>query len=120
VGVALGAAELLARRGISCSVINARFVKPLDVDGIITAAEGHELVATVEENALVGGFGSAVTEVLADGGVSAQLLRFGVPDRFVTHGSVPQLLSDVGLTVPNIADIVEGRLSPAAHEKGAS
>ncbi len=120
VGVALGAAELLVRRGISCSVINARFVKPLDLEGVIAAAESHELVATVEENALAGGFGSAVAEVLADNNVSTELLRFGVPDRFVTHGSVPQLLSDVGLTVPNIADIVEGRLSPAAHEKGAS
>lgn len=120
VGVSKRAAEVLAGRGISCSVLNARFVKPLDTSSILGAAAAHELVATVEENAIQGGFGSAVCELFADNEVAAEVIRFGVPDRFIAHGAPSQLLADVGLDATDIADAVERRLSPVAHEKGAS
>lgn len=120
VGVAVRAADLLARIGISCTVLNARFVKPLDEDAIADAATDHELLVTIEENALPGGFGSAAAEVVADRGIAGDLLRLGVPDRFVTHGAPSQLLAEVGLTPRDVADVVERRLAPAAHEKGAS
>lgn len=120
VGVASAAAQLLAKRGISASVVNARFVKPLDELGVLGAVSKHELVVTIEESALLGGFGSAVGELLLDSDVSPQLLRLGVPDRFVTHGAPSQLLAEIGLTPEGVADSVERRLAPIAHEKGAS
>jgi 1-deoxy-D-xylulose-5-phosphate synthase len=70
------------------------------------AAE-HELVVTVEEGVLMGGFGSAVLEVLSDGGVAPRMLRVGMPDRYVTHGAPKLLHEEVGYTPERIAERIE-------------
>jgi 1-deoxy-D-xylulose-5-phosphate synthase len=99
---ALEAAQLLEDRGISCGVVNMRFVKPLDVELLKACAAKTPRLVTVEDNVLPGGFGSAVLEALAPG--EASVLRLGLPDGFVEHGA-PHLLYDlVGLSAPKIAD----------------
>ena len=112
------AAALLAERGISASVVNMRWVKPLDLEAIRVAAEGHELIVTIEENTVLGGFGAAVLEAASDLALSTPILHLGVPDCFVTHGATSTLLSDVGLTAPTIRDAVVGRLSGIREKKG--
>jgi 1-deoxy-D-xylulose-5-phosphate synthase len=99
---ALEAAQMLEDRGISCGVVNMRFVKPLDVELLKECAAKTPRLVTVEDNVLPGGFGSAVLEALAPGRVD--VLRLGLPDGFVEHGA-PHLLYDlVGLSAPKIAE----------------
>ncbi len=105
------AAEILAGQGVSASVVNARWVKPLDFETLSWAASEHRLVMTVEDNTAMGGFGGAVCEALADLGLATPVLRMAIPDCFVTHGAMPKLLSDVGLTAESIAAAALGRLS---------
>ncbi|MDD2773570.1 MAG: 1-deoxy-D-xylulose-5-phosphate synthase [Elusimicrobiales bacterium] len=99
---AVKAAHLLETKGISCGVINARFVKPLDAD-IIAEAAGTGKIVTVEDNALTGGFGSAVLEALNGRGISCKTLRLGIPDVFVMHAKPRELYEDLGLTPEKIA-----------------
>ena len=104
-GICQRAARLLVERhGLRPTVVNARFLKPLDEDLIRELAAEHDLVVTVEEGALMGGFGSAVAELLA--GQPVALRRFGVPDRFVPHGNRSLLLKDIGLTPEAVAEYV--------------
>ncbi len=110
VAVAEGAAALLAEQGIAASVVNARWVKPLDLEAVSAAARTHRLIVTVEENTGIGGYGSAVCEALTDLGIEMPVLRLAVPDCFVTHGAMARLLSDVGLTPEAVAGAVAGRL----------
>jgi len=85
---ALAAADELARQGAGATVVNARFIKPLDEALILSLAAKHGRVLTVEENVLAGGFGSAVLELLADRGLAGVTVkRLGIPDVFVEHGS---------------------------------
>jgi len=101
---ALQAAEALKARGIAAGVINARFVKPLDAELILSAAKATGRVITVEENALQGGFGSAVLEVLFDSGLhDVRVKRLGIPDRYIEHGSQAQLRRDLGIDAEGIA-----------------
>ncbi|HVE11975.1 MAG TPA: 1-deoxy-D-xylulose-5-phosphate synthase [Elusimicrobiota bacterium] len=120
----LQAAELLARRGIAAGVINMRFVKPLDRDLLLQAAEKTPRLVTVEDHVLQGGFGSAVLEALSDAQTAlapagkspraASVLRLGLPDAFVQHGA-PNLLYDaVGLSPEKIADRVGSWLGAGA------
>jgi 1-deoxy-D-xylulose-5-phosphate synthase len=108
VGKALGAADLLAERGMDVTVADARFAKPLD--GILMAALAaeHELLVTVEEGVLAGGFGTAVWECLSEeGALAPRILRVGLPDRYVTHGAPGLLHEEVGFTAERIAERVE-------------
>jgi 1-deoxy-D-xylulose-5-phosphate synthase len=108
VGKALGAASLLAERGLDVTVADARFAKPLDAPLLASLAADHDLLVTVEEGQLAGGFGSAVWEELAgDGGVAPRILRVGLPDRYVTHGAPALLHEEVGFTAESIASRVE-------------
>ncbi len=101
---ALEAGRMLAAEGIRATVINARFVKPLDKDLILDAASRAGALLTVEENALAGGFGSAILELLEASGISdVRVKRIGIPDRFIEHGSQAQLRSDLGLDAAGIA-----------------
>jgi len=101
----LEAAEMLAEDGIAASVINARFAKPIDADGMEQAALAHSLLVTVEDHTLQAGFGSAVLEALVDrGALPRHLTRLGIPDRFVEHGGRPELLDRVGLSPARIAE----------------
>jgi 1-deoxy-D-xylulose-5-phosphate synthase len=109
------AAELLHARGVEASVINARWIKPLDVDAIHEAARSHSLLVTVEENTSAGGFGAAVLETLSDAGITAAVERIAVPDCFVTHGAMSLLLEQVGLTPEAVADSVVARMATLAR-----
>jgi len=110
-GVAMAAAELLEAEGVSATVVNARWIKPLDRDMIVHVAQAHRLVVTVEENTEMGGFGSAVCEVLSDVRMPPSVLRLAIADCFVTHGAMARLLSDVGLTPEGVSTAILGRLS---------
>jgi 1-deoxy-D-xylulose-5-phosphate synthase len=116
VPVALGAAELLeAEHGVDPTVADARFAKPLDAELVCELAAEHELIVTVEENVLSGGFGSAVVEELSDREAlgETRVLRLGLPDRFVTHGKPALLREEVGLTPSSVAErVAEALLSP--------
>jgi 1-deoxy-D-xylulose-5-phosphate synthase len=111
VAKALEAADLLAEGGLDVTVADARFAKPLDLELMTTLAGDHELLVTVEEGVLAGGFGSAVWEGLNDAGVVVpRMLRVGLPDRYVTHGKPTLLHAEVGFTGRDIARRVEAAL----------
>ena len=110
VQLALEAAELLAAEGIKATVADARFAKPLDLDLVERLAVSHELLVTLEEGVLMGGFGSAVLEHLEDAfpnpGERARVMRVGLPDRYVTHGKPDLLHEEVGFTPDVVAERV--------------
>lgn len=93
----------LARHGLNVAVVNARFAKPLDGDLLRALAQSQPWLATVEDHALAGGFGSAVLEFLADNGLPVRCRRFGIPDRFVSHAEIDELDHELGLTPSQIA-----------------
>ena len=104
---ALAAAKALMSKGISAGVINARFVKPLDVELILAAARRTGRIVTVEENALQGGFGTAVLEALSDHNLQGvKVRRLGLPDHYIEQGSQAQLRKDVGIDAEGIAAAV--------------
>ncbi|MCD8365975.1 MAG: 1-deoxy-D-xylulose-5-phosphate synthase [Clostridiales bacterium] len=94
---ALNVREQLHERGYDCSLINVRFVKPIDKDAVKKAVEDHVLIVTMEDNMLHGGYGDAVGEFLAELHADVTLLRFGIEDRFVSHGTISQLREQNGL-----------------------
>jgi 1-deoxy-D-xylulose-5-phosphate synthase len=111
VSVARQAAQVLAAHDLRPTVADARFAKPLDTELLERLAIGHDLVVTIEENVLPGGFGSAVLEHLEDAFAGraeerAAVLRIGLPDRYVTHGKPDLLREEVGLTGEAVADKV--------------
>src|SRR5579884_1138537 len=118
VGKALEAAAILSERGISATVADARFAKPIDAGLAAQLAAEHELLVTVEEGVLAGGFGSAVWETLSDAGLSPRILRVGLPDRYVTHGAPKLLHQEVSFTGERIAERV--RAAVAADAAGAA
>ena len=99
------AGRILASESIAATVVNCRFIKPLDIDTIAELVEKIPRVITVEENVLAGGFGSAIVESLSDRGVSGfKLKRIGIPDRFVEHGAQKILRTKYGIDAPGIAE----------------
>lgn len=106
------AAEILAESGIMATVINMRFVKPLDKAVIETMAASKKLLVTVEENVLAGGFGSAAAEVLADGDLlkHTSLIRMGIADTFVEQGTHDELLEICNLQPEQLANKVKERI----------
>lgn len=105
-------AELLVAEGYNPTVINMRFVKPLDTALLAELAHSHRLLVTLEENSLLGGFGSAVAEYLADSNLlkEADLLRFGLPDSFIEQGTQDELLELCGLTPAAMAEKIKERI----------
>lgn len=103
------ASELRSRLGISPTVVNARFAKPLDVEMLSALAPMHSLIATIEDHALLGGFGSAVLEAINDNNIHLQqpVLRFGVQDEFVTHASQGEQHQMNGYSVESIVREIE-------------
>ncbi len=98
------AAELLEAQGIHATVLNARFAKPLDGEAILKHSRGKKLVVTIEEGALIGGFGDAVLELFEkEKGERPTLKTLGLPDRFIEHGKREKLLDSLGLSAPTIA-----------------
>ncbi|AGF50779.1 sll1945 [Synechocystis sp. PCC 6803] len=107
---ALQTAELLHEHGIEATVVNARFVKPLDTELILPLAERIGKVVTMEEGCLMGGFGSAVAEALMDNNVLVPLKRLGVPDILVDHATPEQSTVDLGLTPAQMAQNIMASL----------
>ena len=106
VGKALEAATLLEGSGIGVTVADARFAKPIDAGLMAQLAAEHDLLVSVEEGVLAGGFGSAVWETLSEMGLTPRILRVGLPDRYVTHGKPALLHEEVGFTGAKIAERV--------------
>lgn len=101
-------AEMLVQDGIDAGVINLRFAKPLDRELILDVAKKYPYFVTIEENALAGGVGSAILELLNDAGLyDVKVLRLGIPDRFIEHGNRSLLLADLGLDEETIAEQVK-------------
>jgi 1-deoxy-D-xylulose-5-phosphate synthase len=115
VAKALEAADILAEHGISVTVADARFAKPIDAGLAAQLAAEHDLLVTVEEGVLAGGFGSAVWETLSDAGLAPRILRVGLPDRYVTHGAPKLLHEEVGFTGQRIAERVEAAVAERSH-----
>jgi 1-deoxy-D-xylulose-5-phosphate synthase len=105
VSMALDAADILADAGIEVTVADARFAKPLDAALLAQLAAEHDLLVTIEDGVLTGGFGTGVWEHYNEAGIpTPRMLRIGLPDRFVTHGKPGLLYEEVGLTGAQIAD----------------
>ena len=96
--------RILKDRGLHCSLTNARFVKPVDTDYIIAAAQTHPLIVTMEENVASGGFGEKVRECIDDARAEARVLQIAIPDEFVTHGKPEILMQQLGLDAQSVAD----------------
>ncbi|QDQ14745.1 1-deoxy-D-xylulose-5-phosphate synthase [Streptomyces spectabilis] len=113
--VCLQAAELLAERGIGCTVVDPRWVKPVDA-ALPPLAAHHRLVAVVEDNSRAGGVGSAVALALDEAEVDVPVRRFGIPEQFLAHAKRGEVLADVGLTPVEIA----GRVSATMARQDAA
>ncbi|MFJ5222617.1 1-deoxy-D-xylulose-5-phosphate synthase [Streptomyces sp. NPDC088400] len=108
--VCLTAADLLAGAGIRCTVVDPRWVKPVD-EQLAPLAASHRLVAVVEDNSRSGGVGSAVGQSLRDAGVDVPLRTYGIPERFLAHAKRSEVLADIGLTPVEIAGQIGAALA---------
>jgi len=121
-GLCVTAADRLADHGIGVTVVDPRWVKPLD-PAVATAAREHGLVVTVEDNGRVGGFGDAVARLLRDENVDTPVRTFGLPQEFLEHGERADLLEDAGLAPQHIAriitELVAGRTPSLADHQEA-
>ncbi|MFF9768138.1 1-deoxy-D-xylulose-5-phosphate synthase [Streptomyces sp. NPDC014636] len=115
--VCLQAAELLEARGIGCTVVDPRWVKPVD-PALPGLAAGHRLVAVVEDNSRAAGVGSAVALALGDADVDVTVRRFGIPEQFLAHAKRSEVLADIGLTPVEIAGRISASL--AARDAGSA
>ena len=115
-GTLLESARKIAER-LDATLVNMRFVKPLDEDLVINLAARHRAIVTIEENAVMGGAGSAVGEVLAAAGVQIPLLQIGIPDKFIEHGSRDTCLAAAGLDGAGLAGSIDGWWARQTQEK---
>ena len=112
-------AQVLEDKGLSVGIINARFVKPLDEELILNEAKKVRCIATIEENALAGGFGSGILELLQEHCITKATLRFGVPDQFIEHATREEQLIESGLDSKSICEKILGlweKLEPRSVE----
>lgn len=104
---ALAVRNILESSGYSCTVINSRFIKPLDEELILDAISKHKYVATLEENVIAGGFGSGVLELLArERQGNVKILNIGLPDEYITHGKTDIIMEVLGLTPEKMAETI--------------
>ncbi len=113
---AMQAAEILSEHGIEATVVNARFVKPLDTDLIVPLVKQIPRVVSLEEGCVMGGFGSAIVEALLEHGVVVPVLQIGVPDRLVEHASPNESKAQLGLTSLQIVDRIQSFFTFSLHE----
>lgn len=106
VEAALGATNVLAGDGIDTTVVNARFIRPLDIELIEKLARTHKAIVTVEEHSLAGGFGSAVLEALSDRGITSRVVRLGIPEEFISHATQAAQRKECGLDEAGIVKAV--------------
>ncbi|MEI5097964.1 1-deoxy-D-xylulose-5-phosphate synthase [Streptomyces sp. PmtG] len=114
-------ADLLDKQGISTTVVDPRWVKPVD-EAMAPLAEQHRVVVTVEDNSRAGGVGSAIAQALRDAGVDVPLRDFGIPPRFLDHASRKEVMTEIGLTAPDVARQVTGLVAKldGREERGRS
>lgn len=105
------AASLEAAESLDATVADMRFVKPLDEDLIKELATNHDLLVTVEENAIIGGAGSGVLEYLASQGICKPVLQIGLPDEFIKHGSPEEILTELKLDASGILEQIQNRFA---------
>ncbi|MFM8517398.1 MAG: 1-deoxy-D-xylulose-5-phosphate synthase, partial [Nevskiaceae bacterium] len=121
-GTLLPAAQTIAER-LDATLVNMRFIKPLDRELVLQVAAKHRAIVTIEENALPGGAGAAVAETLADAGVLIPLHLIGIPDRYIEHGSREDCLAAAGLDATGLAAQIEpwwrGLQEPVRRSAGA-
>ena len=91
---------------LDATLVNMRFIKPLDQALLLKLAERHRAIITVEENTIAGGAGSAVTEFLNSQGYALSMLHLGIPDRFIEHGSREECLAAAGLDVQTLTNTI--------------
>ena len=103
VKIAEKARMIIKDSGINCSLVNARFVKPIDTDYLKVASKSHKLFVTIEENVASGGYGEKVRTYVDDERLDVGVLSIAIPDQFVTHGSVDKLLKELGMDAESIA-----------------
>jgi 1-deoxy-D-xylulose-5-phosphate synthase len=96
--------NILKEKGLKCSLVNARFVKPIDSEYIKNAADSHRLFVTMEENVESGGYGEKVRAFVDDNRLDVSVMTIAIPDQFVTHGSVDRLRQELGIDAKSIAD----------------
>jgi 1-deoxy-D-xylulose-5-phosphate synthase len=101
---------LVAGERLGATVVDMRFLKPMDEVLVLQLARSHELIVTLEDHVIGGGAGSAVAEVIAAGDLAVRMLHLGLPDRFVEHGEQAQLLASLGLTSDGIVAAINRRL----------
>jgi 1-deoxy-D-xylulose-5-phosphate synthase len=106
-GTLLETARRIAER-LDATLVNMRFVKPLDEALVVGVATRHRAIVTIEENAVMGGAGSAVGEALAAAGVQVPLLHLGIPDKFIEHGSRDTCLAAAGLDLAGLTASIDG------------
>lgn len=104
VKVALEVREQLKKKGHSCSLTNARFVKPIDEQAVGEACRKHKLIVTMEENVLSGGYGEKVRSYVDSIGAPVPVLNIAVPDEYVEHGNVDLLKREIGIDADSIVD----------------
>ncbi|MEQ8820202.1 MAG: 1-deoxy-D-xylulose-5-phosphate synthase [Sumerlaeia bacterium] len=109
------AAILEKRLGHKVTVVNARFVKPLDTQLLLQVAKDHDYIFTVEDNAVTGGFGSAVNESLLENDSPRRAVPFGIPDRFVDHGKQTELYEELGLLPAQLASRIASHIEKASN-----
>ena len=107
VNIASEAAEILKEKGIKAGVVNMRFLKPLDTKIIKEAVKISPDIVTMEDNVLAGGFGSAVAEFIADENLKANILRLGIGDEFIEHGTQKELFEQIGMSASKVAAKVQ-------------
>jgi 1-deoxy-D-xylulose-5-phosphate synthase len=104
--------HLFIHYGLNITIVNARFIKPLDQELLIEHANSHDLIITLEDNVITGGFGSSILEVLNFAGIGTKVLRLGWPDKFIAHGSNPEIIQktnnlDFNSVMTQIIDFLE-------------
>ena len=104
VKVALDVRDKLKEKGYSCSLTNARFVKPIDEEAIMEACHDHKLIVTMEENVASGGFGEKVREYVSGLDTDAKVLCIALPDEYVEHGNVELLKQETGIDADSIVN----------------
>jgi 1-deoxy-D-xylulose-5-phosphate synthase len=118
---ALNAANDLSKLGIDAAVVNARFVKPLDRELLLDLAQRVPMMITVEDHVLQGGFGSSVLELLAAEGINGLRVKcLGLPDRFISHGTQPELRKFCGIDTESIAQTAIQMMQERRRKKASS
>lgn len=107
--IAAEVAQIFKRDGIVASVVDARFIKPLDAKGLAELCSHAKYLVTIEDNSLLGGFGSAIAELLVDNNIKVKMLRVGIPDEFIEHGRVDQLFDLLNMDAESIVESISIR-----------